>query len=665
MSICLPARPSSLTLAYNLSRPARNSLRFPSRRLIHASRGLYARHQLGLSSDTRSILPRERPLAVFSRCLGGARLESSTATSHSTSESSTPKKSDDSNSSTPAKATAPQPPLLTRVWTTVKHGAAHYWDGTKLLGKEIKISGRLQWKLLQGGKLTRREKRQLKRTTTDLLRLIPFSVFVIVPFMELLLPVAIKLFPNMLPSTFEDKFAADEKQRKLLRVRLEMAKFLQDTLRDSGLKANAQLIIGSEEFKEFFRKVRSTGESPSTEDIIKVAKLFDDDLTLDNLSRPQLVSICRYMGVNAFGTDNFLKYQVRGRLEKLRLDDALISAEGVDALSTSELQHACQSRGVRTLGVSPSRLREELERWIELHLTNRVSGVLLILSRAFDWDEGGVKGGEGVIKSLEGVLRGLPDNLLNEAELEVDSEKASYKQKLEVLQQQEELIEDEAEQELKEEEARRARREAEERAKEEEARAVREMLPDSEFVEPEELEDARMTTEQLNELGEALSILSAKSSVLQERDELRQLMEENILTEEEQASTDTPASSEKLSKRIRSMLTKIDEQLSAYDEKVGSSLQLISCDPQGRISIRDLERALRVIKHKPDEEVVQAVVKKLDVDQDGFVELEHVLELVREEGLGVIVDDEAKDIIGQGRELLKDSRPRKEDIIQE
>jgi hypothetical protein len=36
---------------------------------------------------------------------------------------------------------------------------------------------------------------------------------------------------------------------------------------------------------------------------------------------------------------------------------------------------------------------------------------------------------------------------LNEAELEVDSEKATYKKKLEVLQEQEELIEDEAEQE--------------------------------------------------------------------------------------------------------------------------------------------------------------------------------------------------------------------------
>ena len=44
--------------------------------------------------------------------------------------------------------------------------------------------------------------------------------------------------------------------------------------------------------------------------------------------------------------------------------------------------------------------------------------------------------------------------------------------------------------------------------------------------------DARMTTEQLHELAEALSILSAKSSVMKERDELRTLMEENLSTEE-------------------------------------------------------------------------------------------------------------------------------------
>lgn len=141
--------------------------------------------------------------------------------------------------------------------------------------------------------------------------------------------------------------------------------------------------------------------------------------------------------------------------------------------------------------------------------------------------------------------------------------------------------------------------------------------------------DARMTTEQLKELAESLSILSAKSSVLKERDELRALMEENL-----QAEEDPKSPSGALTKRIRSMLTKIDAQLSAYDARVGSSLQMISCDPQGRISVEDLEKALAVIKHKPDEEVGHKVIEKLDADGDGFVELEHVLGLAREEGLG-------------------------------
>ncbi|KZT74018.1 LETM1-domain-containing protein [Daedalea quercina L-15889] len=558
----------------------------------------------------------------------------------------------------PAPKEPEEAPLATRVWKKVKHEAQHYWHGSKLLGAEVRISSRLVWKILHGEALTRRERRQLKRTTQDLLRLIPFAVFVIVPFMELLIPVALKLFPNMLPSTFEDKFAAQEKQRKLLRVRLDMAKFLQETLRESGLKANAH-IVGSDAFKEFFRKVRSTGESPSASDIINVARLFDDDLTLDNLSRPQLVSMCRYMGINAFGTDNFLRGNIRQRLTELRRDDQLIDLEGVDNLSTSELQAASQSRGIRTSGVSPARLREELTTWINLHLHNRVSGVLLVLARAFQFDKKPGENEDGktaIIQSLETVLCGLPDNLLNEAELEVESDKASFKQKLEVLQQQEELIEDEEEQEQKEEDARRAKRE-------EEARLAEMLLPETELQPERAAEkepDARMTTEQLKELAQALSILSSKSSVLKERDELHALMEENMQAEEQDPKSPAAA----LTKRIRTMLTKIDAQLSEYDARVGSSLQMISCDPQGRISVEDLEKALAVIKHKPDEEVGHIVIEKLDVDKDGFVELEHVLGLVRQEGLGTLLDDEAQSLIGQGNELKK-SKPRKEDIVQE
>ena len=62
----------------------------------------------------------------------------------------------------------------------------------------------------------------------------------------------------------------------------------------------------------------------------------------------------------------------------------------------------------------------------------------------------------------------------------MDSDQATYKQKLEVLQQQEELIEDEKEQEQKEEDARRARRE-------EEARLAEKLLPESEVGFPKKI----------------------------------------------------------------------------------------------------------------------------------------------------------------------------------
>jgi LETM1 and EF-hand domain-containing protein 1 len=51
--------------------------------------------------------------------------------------------------------------MLSRVWNKVKHEAQHYWQGSKLLAKEVRISARLQRKILQGETLTRRERRQV------------------------------------------------------------------------------------------------------------------------------------------------------------------------------------------------------------------------------------------------------------------------------------------------------------------------------------------------------------------------------------------------------------------------------------------------------------------------------------------------------------------------
>jgi LETM1 and EF-hand domain-containing protein 1 len=323
----------------------------------------------------------------------------------------------------------------------------HYWDGTKLLATEVRISTKLALKMGAGYELSRREHRQLQRTVQDIGRLVPFSVFVLVPFAELLLPVALKLFPNLLPSTYEGQSSKDKKAGSLRATRKEVSNFLRSTLKETGLPltvATAQ----KDEFQQFFRKVRATGEAPTADDVIKVCKIFKDDLTLDNLSRPQLVGMCRYMNLNTFGTDMMLRYQIRHRMRQIKRDDRAISFEGVDSLSVPELQVACQSRGIRTHGVSPGRLRDDLQSWLDLRLKYGVPSTLLVLSNAFMYSQGKDSEFSSQIDALTGVLSSIPEELFHEIELEVHNAEgaATNKQRLEVLKEQQELIEEENEQ---------------------------------------------------------------------------------------------------------------------------------------------------------------------------------------------------------------------------
>ncbi|CAG8478106.1 10885_t:CDS:10 [Acaulospora colombiana] len=556
------------------------------------------------------------------------------------------------------KAVVKKKPLVTRI----KDELIHYWHGTKLFGLEIKISTKLLYKLLKGQKLTRREQRQLKRTTQDLVRLVPFAVFIIVPFMELLLPVALKLFPNMLPSTFEDKYAKEEKKRKLLKVRLEMAKFLQETIAETAITGKDRA-DAAKEFLEFFRMIRSTGEQANTEDLIRVAKVFEDELTLDNLSRPQLVSMCRYMNINAFGTDNYLRYQIRNKMGAIEEDDKsniqMIMAEGVDSLTVPELQQACQSRGIRTIGVSPSRLRSELNQWLDLHLNYKVPSTLLILSRAFSFSDRSELIDH--TEALHATLSSLPDNLVNETELQVmeDEGTATYKQKLDVLEEQEELIAEEKAQEEKEA-ARRAKKE-EEAAKE---AALAEKAPRDAKEAAES--DVRMTEQQLQELRAALTILSSKSAVLEEREALNEIKEDREEYKEDiQELKDTGKHTEspvshRLGTRLEKMIQKIDKELEQYDSEVGSKLNIIKTNESGQITVSDLEEALRIIKHTPgDNETIKKIVTKLDVDGDGLVFLDHIIELCTEgEGIGVLMEKETDH---EKEEKVK--KPKKEDIV--
>jgi LETM1 and EF-hand domain-containing protein 1 len=314
-------------------------------------------------------------------------------------------------------------PLLKRLredtWPHIKEEVAHYKEGSKLLFFEVKLSFRYLRKLMNGNQLTRREQRQLRRTVSDLFRLVPFVALILIPFAELALPILLKLFPNMLPSTFEKQFEQEEKKKKMLKMRLELAKFLQETVAEMAI-TNGKGAVAAQEFTDFFQKIRTTGAPANTSDLIHVAQKFEDELTLENLSRPQLVSMCKYMGMNAFGTDNYMRFQIRSKMRQLHTDDQLIFFEGVDTLSVSELQKACADRGIKTIGVSPARLRYDLQQWLDLHLIHKVPSTLLILSRAFiisDQPMHPVEKGTETLplttaEALQATLQSLPETLV-------------------------------------------------------------------------------------------------------------------------------------------------------------------------------------------------------------------------------------------------------------
>ncbi len=52
------------------------------------------------------------------------------------------------------------------------------------------------------------------------------------------------------------------------------------------------------------------GESLPNDTVIRMARLFKDELTLANIPRPQLVSMCQFMGLSPYGADAFLRFQV-------------------------------------------------------------------------------------------------------------------------------------------------------------------------------------------------------------------------------------------------------------------------------------------------------------------------------------------------------------------
>ncbi|XP_024030213.1 mitochondrial proton/calcium exchanger protein [Morus notabilis] len=526
----------------------------------------------------------------------------------------------------------------------------HYWLGTKLLWADVRISSRLLLKLASGKSLSRRELKQLIRTAADIFKLVPLAIIVGVPFLEFLVPVIITFFPNILPSQFKYKVLEQEELKRKLNARLQYARFLQDTVKEMAKEIqtsrSGEVRNTAEDLDEFMNKVRK-GERVSNDEILGFAKFFNDELTLDNISRPRLMNMCKYMGITplSYVTDSYLRYVLRRRLQKIKDDDKLIQAEGLESLSEEELIAACRERGI--LGSrSVEEMREELRDWLDLSLNQSVPSSLLILSRAFS-----VRGKVTPEEAVQATLSSLPDEVVDTVgvtALPSEDPVAERRRKLEVLEMQEELI--------KEEE-----KEEEKQAKLKESISKQPDVALEEMTIPtarEAQERARAKTldkqGQLCELSRALAVLASASSVRLEREEFLKLVRKEIElyndmvdkegTEgEEEAKKAYKAArkdsdhaagmalsdkaSSALADRVDAMLQKLEKEIDDVDAKIGDRWRLLDRDYDGKVTPEEVASAAIYLKDTLGKEGIDELINNLSKDRDGKILVEDIVRL--------------------------------------
>ncbi|XP_010781309.1 mitochondrial proton/calcium exchanger protein isoform X2 [Notothenia coriiceps] len=550
----------------------------------------------------------------------------------------------------------------------------HYYHGFRLLWIDTTIAGRMLWQVLNGHPLSRRERRQFLRTCADVFRLVPFLVFIIVPFMEFLLPVALKLFPNMLPSTFETKSKKEERLKTELRVKLEMAKFLQDTIEEIALRNKADQGNVTEEFSTFFQKIRNSGERPSNEQIIKFSKLFEDELTLDNLTRPQLVALCRLLELQSIGTNNFLRFQLIMKLRAIRADDKLIAEEGVESLNVNEVQTACRVRGMRSLGVTEERLREQLVQWLELHLKQQIPTSLLLLSRAMFLPDT-----LSPADQLKTTLQTLPEVVTKEAQsmmAEMERSKVDNKAKLETRLLEEAAIRQDNNDRKNErlaDAAEKAAREVElemeaEPVQADKAETLRDTAPVIEPVKYEQwqtflrYQGEEITKEEIDMLSDACCKLKGqkrlltlekeeledlKDDVQEYNEDLEEIKKELSKTGQEKALEESKAS-QRLSKRVNRMIGRIGKIIGELEKDkviLDGQMESGTTPPVGvfysfrenLISIDELISVMRQIQNIPEHKL-QSIAESLDDNKDGKIDIDDVIKVVE------LIDKEDIDI---------------------
>jgi len=290
------------------------------------------------------------------------------------------------------------------LWVKVKEGSVHSWhwfkNGSILFKKNFQISKKLLRKKLDGDELNYKEHSVLVTTTSDLVKLIPFSFFVIVPFAELLLPVVIKIYPKILPSTYDvgklfkkpEEGTSDRSKRLLAKQKL-MEFFKEVSIKADTNKGEMKRIKDrNDAINEFKNMLVTSGAQqggrfilPDVQAIKKFISNFPqgpDYFRLENLKIEVLESMCFLLNIDPFAFRSHIVIQLKRFINEIRKEDKAFKWEGLDSMSPEDLVEANRKRGL-PMDVGPEDLKSQLREWIEISSNRDIPISVLLWIRAF------------------------------------------------------------------------------------------------------------------------------------------------------------------------------------------------------------------------------------------------------------------------------------------
>ncbi|KAI8882739.1 hypothetical protein K501DRAFT_185975 [Backusella circina FSU 941] len=196
-----------------------------------------------------------------------------------------------------------------------------------------------------------------------MLKLIPFGlVFLILPES---IPLWVIYVPSMIPSTCI-------KETQLLKQRAKLEKVRQ-RMNMNTLKSAEQ--IDGVKPSDFLSIVK----------FHKIAKSYGYDFELNQIDRRHLSSYCEFMGLNDWGTQGILQRRLDKHMKYITQDDMLLKDHGVDNLSRTELSHAIEERGMRSIDVEEEQMKKALKYWVDLNTNTEqvIPPGLMVFSRMF------------------------------------------------------------------------------------------------------------------------------------------------------------------------------------------------------------------------------------------------------------------------------------------